>query len=327
MFIIITLKRLALFIRKTTKIFVLIIASAILIVGAIAFCYKPTYAVTLNGEFVGYTENKSGLQTRINDYINAKDKENVAFVQITDMPDYKICLLKKDVELNDDEIYDMVTADGTEYYKYYAITDGNDEKMYVASFKEAEEVVSELKEKESDNAEEIGIVEKYETKLEEFSDVDTCVASLYVEPPPQVIYASYGAYASGNSSAYIDIGISLINPVSGIITSRFGPRARNNHGGLDIGADEGTAIHAAAGGTVTASGWLDDYGYLVVISHGNGIQTAYAHCSQLLVSEGQKIEQGEVIAKVGSTGNSTGPHLHFEVRKDGIRYDPQNYTY
>lgn len=291
------------------------------------FYYKPTYAVTLNGEFVGYTENKSELQKKINQYINADDQANVAFVQVDQMPEYRLCLLKKDITSNDEEIYAKTTENGTAYYKYYAITDDKSEKAYVATFKEAEQVIEGLKEKDSDNKEKVGIVEKYETDLKEFTDVEKCIANLYVEPPPQIVYASTSGYASGNSNAKVDIGINLIKPISGVITSRFGPRARNNHGGLDIGADDGTPIKAAASGTVVTSGWLDDYGYIVVLSHGNGVQTAYAHCSQLLVSTGEQVSQGEVIAKVGSTGRSTGNHLHFEVRVDGIRYDPQNYVY
>lgn len=320
------------YLRKTTKLFSLVFVSACLVIGAIALYYKPIYAVTLNGEFIGYTENKSELQEKINKYIDAKEKENVAFIEVNNMPEYKICLSKKDTMANDDEIYSKVTKDGTAYYKYYAITDDEEEKLYVASLEQAEEVVSQLKEKESDNIDDIGIVEKFEKSLKEFTDVEECIDELYVEPEPvyvapAVTYAGNGAYAYGISGGYANIGVSLINPVSGIITSRYGPRSFGNHGGLDIGADYGTPIYAAAGGTVTSSGWLDDYGYLVVISHGNGVQTAYAHCSQLLVSSGQQVGQGQLIARVGSTGNSTGNHLHFEVRKDGIRYDPQNYTY
>ena len=264
---------------------------------------------------------------KINKYINAEEQSNVAFIQVDQMPEYKLCLLKKNVNCNDEEIYAKAIEDGTAYYKYYAITDDKEEKAYVATFNEAEKVIAELKEKDSDNKEELGIVEKYETELKEFTDVEKCVAKLYVEPPPQIVYASVAGYASGNSNAKVDIGISLIQPISGIITSRFGPRTRNNHGGLDIGAPGGTPIMAAASGTVTTAGWLDDYGYLVVISHGNGVQTAYAHCSQILVSTGQSVSQGEVIAKVGTTGRSTGNHLHLEVRVNGVRYDPQNYVY
>ena len=100
-----------------------------------------------------------------------------------------------------------------------------------------------------------------------------------------------------------------------------------DHTGLDIGAPTGTPIKAAASGTVTFAGVKKSYGYMVVISHGDGIETYYGHCSKLYVTAGEKVSQGEVIAAVGSTGNSTGPHLHLEVRVNGVAYNPQNYVY
>ena len=99
------------------------------------------------------------------------------------------------------------------------------------------------------------------------------------------------------------------------------------HTGLDIAAPKGTSIKAAASGTVIHAGWKGSLGNLVIISHGNGVQTYYGHCSKLIAKVGQKVSQGQVIAKVGSTGNSTGNHLHFEVRKNGVLYNPQNYVY
>ena len=132
------------------------------------------------------------------------------------------------------------------------------------------------------------------------------------------------------SSGKTSLGISLIRPISGTITSRFGARSSirsSAHTGLDISAPKGTPIKAAASGTVTFAGWKGSYGYMLVISHGNGVQTYYAHCNQLYASVGQSVSQGETVAAVGSTGNSTGPHLHLEVRINGVAYNPQNYVY
>jgi len=113
------------------------------------------------------------------------------------------------------------------------------------------------------------------------------------------------------------------------ITSPYGYRyifgSYSFHLGVDIGASYGSTIKAADGGKVTYSGWKGSYGYLVIITHDNGDQTYYAHCSKLLVSYGEKVYQGQSIAKVGSTGNSTGPHLHFEIRKGGKTVNPLNY--
>ena len=137
--------------------------------------------------------------------------------------------------------------------------------------------------------------------------------------------------ASTISGGSANIGINLIRPISGIITSRFGAVSkirRSAHTGLDISAAQGTPIKAAASGTVTFSGRNSSgYGNMVVISHGNGVQTYYAHCYSLNVTAGQQVSQGQTIAAVGSTGNSTGPHLHLEVRVNGVAYNPQNYVY
>lgn len=111
----------------------------------------------------------------------------------------------------------------------------------------------------------------------------------------------------------------------GTITSRYGYRGRGFHRGLDIGTPTGTAILAADSGTVTQSGWSGAYGILVTINHGNGYVTKYAHNSATLVSVGQHVQKGQQIARSGSTGNSTGPHLHFEVIKNGSNVNPLSY--
>ena len=97
------------------------------------------------------------------------------------------------------------------------------------------------------------------------------------------------------------------------------------HEGIDIAVPSGTPVHAAAAGTVIYAGWMTGYGNLVVLDHGNGLATAYAHNSSLLVSVGQHVSQGQTISLSGSTGHSTGPHVHFEVRVNGVAVDPLLY--
>lgn len=118
---------------------------------------------------------------------------------------------------------------------------------------------------------------------------------------------------------------------SSIVTSYFGYRVHpiwgttRFHAGIDIGASYGEPIYAAADGVVIFAGWYDGYGYTVIIDHGSGISTLYAHCSSINVYKGQTVYRGQVIARVGSTGNSTGPHLHFEVQINGNPVNPLNY--
>lgn len=120
--------------------------------------------------------------------------------------------------------------------------------------------------------------------------------------------------SSGNSK--------YMTPVNGRISSRFGSRWGSTHYGLDYAASTGTPIYASRGGTVTFAGNSASYGKYIKIDHGGGVETRYAHCSALKVSKGDKVKQGDLIALVGSTGRSTGPHLHFEIRVGGEKVNP-----
>lgn len=146
--------------------------------------------------------------------------------------------------------------------------------------------------------------------------------------------ASASAQSSGGQGAsdnWVQGTGQLGWPVSGEITSPYGYRVHPiwgttiYHSGIDIGVDEGTPVHAADGGVVVWSGWMGGYGYAVVIDHGNGLSTLYGHNSELAVDEGQSVAKGQVISYAGSTGNSTGPHVHFEVRVNGDPVDPMGY--
>lgn len=114
-------------------------------------------------------------------------------------------------------------------------------------------------------------------------------------------------------------------PTSGTITSKYGKRWGKQHTGIDIAAPTGTNVYAFMDGKVSFSGWKTGYGKLIIIDHGNGIQSYYAHNSKLIVESGQTVKKGTHIAEVGNTGNSTGPHTHFEVRKNGTAVNPHNY--
>lgn len=241
---------------------------------------------------------------------------------------------KKGIEANDDEIFQIVKQSGTEYYKYYAILQEGEEKLYVASFEEAEQAINELKTQNSKNKDTLTVLEKYEAEAKDIVSKEEVISKLYEKAEPTktktVTSSSPVKYATGanTTSKKIALGINLIRPTSGIITSRYGTRWGRMHKGLDIGAPRGTAIKAAASGTVvTSSKSNTGYGNMIVISHGNGVETAYGHCDKLYVKVGQKVSQGEVIGTVGNTGRSTGNHLHLEIRINGVAQNPQNYLY
>lgn len=335
------MKRFLINLRTILKFGIIIGLATFIILGVVKYLYKPIYKVTLNGEFVGYCAQKSKLQARIENYIEKGDGENsnIAFVEIETIPEYDLCLLKRGIETNDEEIFSKVTSTGIVYYKYYAIIEDNEEKLYVQNFQVAETVVQGLKDRDSENKDDIQILEKFETNLESFVTSEEAIGALYKEKP-KVQVAVKAEKTSGSNKAFststniskssVSIGISLIKPVTGTLTSRFGARSRirsSAHTGLDISAPSGTGIKAAASGTVTFAGRKGSYGNLLVITHSNGVQTYYGHCSKLYCQEGKKVSAGETVAAVGSTGNSTGPHLHFEIRVNGVAYNPQNYVY
>ncbi|WP_296999725.1 murein hydrolase activator EnvC [uncultured Dialister sp.] len=135
----------------------------------------------------------------------------------------------------------------------------------------------------------------------------------------------------GSDDNYVQGTGAMSWPCSGPITSPFGYRTHPIfgttifHAGIDIGVDYGTPIHAADSGVVVYSGWISGYGNAVIIDHGGGVSTLYGHNQSLAVSEGQSVSKGSVIAYAGSTGNSTGPHCHFEVDVNGSPVNPMGY--
>lgn len=324
------LKNLIVHFRTWIKFLILLLIGLGIIFTLVFSVYKPMYTVTINGQFLGYTEDKGKLQGKISEYMKSGDGENVAFVDIEVLPEYSFCLLKKDHVSNDEEIFSKIIETGITYYKYYAVLVNNEEKCYVATYDECEAIIQGLKDKDSKNQDEVTYIVKYEQEKKEFTDTETAIANLYVEKPKPVTTTKKVATSSNVSYGKTDIGITLIRPISGTLTSRFGERSSirsSVHTGLDIAASTGTPISAAASGTVVFSGRKGSYGYMIVIDHGNGVQTYYAHCSKLYKGVGTYVNQGDTIAAVGNTGNSTGPHLHLEVRVNGVAYNPKNYVY
>lgn len=147
--------------------------------------------------------------------------------------------------------------------------------------------------------------------------------------------AAAAAQGGGDDGGYSYQPVSgsgvFIWPVNGVITSEYGYRTHPifgstiYHSGMDIGVDYGTPVCAADSGVVVEADWISGYGYTVIIDHGNGLSSLYGHNESLNVSAGQSVSQGQVIAYAGSTGNSTGPHVHFEVRQNGDTVDPAAY--
>jgi murein DD-endopeptidase MepM/ murein hydrolase activator NlpD len=156
-----------------------------------------------------------------------------------------------------------------------------------------------------------------------YLDEANALAAVSAQLGAQIVAAQRSSLGSVGNGAPSASG--LIWPVSGPVTTPFGMRWGRMHEGIDIGVPYGTPIHAAASGTVIYAGWMGGYGNLVVIDHGRGLATAYGHQSAIAVSNGSSVSQGQTIGYVGCTGHCFGPHLHFEVRVNGVAVDPLGY--
>lgn len=282
--------------------------------------FKPAYAVSLNGEEIGYIKNENKFQERIEEDILNTSEKNVAFVEL-DGVEYKLSLVSKK-QIDEETVLAKLEDNAENVYKIYEIADLNNKEntVYVETMEEAEEIVATLKEQYKVLEPELVINTIYTKSLDEES---IKVAKEKIESNLEQKLEEQGKTVAG---VYL-----ACKPVSGVITSRFGANESirdHTHLGIDIGAPAGTAIKATAAGTIKTAGWNNGgYGNLVIIDHGNGIQTYYGHCSKIYVSAGSKVNAGDTIAAVGSTGNSTGNHLHFEIRQNGKQVNPQKYVY
>lgn len=326
--------RILYYFKKSFKLITLLIIAVAIAVSIILIKYKPVYKVTFFGEEVGYITNKNGFEKIIEDDILTSDEVNVAYITLDSLPSYEFKWIDKTCNTNEQEILDKIAKSSETTYKMYAITlDGNNQS-YVNTMEEAEEVVKKIKEDNSKGDLKLGITEVYTTNLEELNtvkvaDAENSISNTVNEAKKQE-EAQKKQEQVKNNKTFNGVYFS-VKPVTGTITSRFGSKEsirKSAHKGIDIGAPNGTPIYAAADGTVTYASYNSGgYGNLVIISHGNGIETYYGHCSKLYVKKGQSVSAGDNIAAVGSTGRSTGNHLHFEIRQNGSQINPQRYVY
>ena len=297
----------------------------------ILFKFNLVCEVTIDGQSVGYIANKDEFEEKLNGIIN-EEEEAKLFTTIKNMPEYKLTLVDKSEQTNEEAILAKLEDESETTYKLYAVTLNGEEKAVLASLEEAEKIVDEMTETYEDDIElDIGITDIITTDKENESSVKVAKTDVTEAIEDAVEQKEKEEAEQREIESHTVQGVYLeVTPVSGIITSRFGNRESirtSGHTGLDIAAPAGTPIKAAADGTVTFSGYSGGYGYVVKMDNGNGVETYYGHCSALYVSAGETVEAGDVIAAVGSTGNSTGNHLHFEVRVNGSVVNPQNYLY
>ncbi len=304
--------------KESFKLINLVAIALFIVITIIFIKYKLVYNVSIAGEHIGYIQDKNLIEEQINNMLALEGNDNVAFVNCT-TPEYTLTFISNNTEVNDDYVIAKIEENTKITYKYYAVTLNGEQKSVVDSLEEAEKLVADMKEKYEDIKFTIGINELYTQNPDEYETVDIKVATTSVNTELKKIDDSSvnGVYLAQK-------------PISGIITSRFGSRESIRsypHNGLDIAAPYGTQIKAACDGKVTFSGDNGSYGNLIIVDCGNGVQIYYGHCSKLYSKVGDTVKAGDVIAAVGSTGNSTGNHLHFEIKVNGVSVNPQNYIY
>lgn len=317
----ISIKKLKFYTKETIKFFNIALIAIGFIIAIILIKYKPMYEVKIEGTTIGYVENKKSLNEKIQENVENYSKENIESAELTATPEYELKLVNKSQDENEDEVIIALQNELEITYKYYEIASNNEVIENVKDEETAEKLVNEIKEL-SNNEVELTINEKTTKALKEIQIDDLEVAKENTVEKLNIDTTESIADINGIKVATL--------PVTGTISSRYGVSSKirvSTHTGLDIAATTGTPIKVVADGTVTFAAYSGSYGYLVKVDHGNGVETWYGHTSKMLVKEGQAVKAGDTIALVGSTGNSTGPHLHFEVRINGEHVNPQKYLY
>lgn len=326
--------------KDGAKILTVIIIGFLLILAGVYIKYEPVYEVTIAGKRVGYIKDKENFEQEILEKIINKTGKNIDNVYIEEMPKYEYKLLNRKIGTNEEEIFQNIEERSVITYKYYYVSCNNEIKAYVDTFEDAMEVVTNIEQNYSNQGIELNlqVFEKYTQIKEEVKTDSIEVAESTIENIAEQIkkekeeeeLEKKKLEEQNKALAIInDIKISVL-PVNGRITSRYGESSslrKSTHTGLDIACATGTDIKAVSSGTVVFASRNGSYGNLVKINHGNGVETWYAHCSKIYTKVGAKVEAGDIIAAVGSTGNSTGPHLHLEIRINGNAVNPQNYVY
>ena len=310
------------------------------IIAIILIKYKPIYKVTISGEEIGYVQNKKEFKESLKTSLIEENK-NVDNIELKSDPEYELKLINRETKTNEEQIASKIEEDAIITYKYYDIALNNETIETVNTIEEAEEIVNQAKNENTEQELDLSILEKYtqnkdEVKVAEIEVAKTDVNNKITETLEKQEAEKQAEEAAKKAQEELDAmpeinGIKIATkPISGTITSRYGESSRlrkSTHTGLDISATTGTDIKAVASGTVTCAKYSGSYGNLVKIDHGNGVETWYGHTSKMYVKVGQEVKAGDVIAAVGSTGNSTGPHLHLEIRINGTHVNPQKYLY
>ncbi len=320
------------FIFSTTFLLVLMFSAVIV---TVLNTYKPTLKVSLNEKIIGYFASEGEFEEVYNTLVSEKEQidPNVK-VYLNDEPVFTEAYIR-DILIVSQNVYTSLRSEVKTEFTIYNVAIDNEKKMTFNNQDDAYKYVTDLKkevpkvksEVTSEKVADLGEMTSLEVANNIFNDI-VSRNKVVVIPRATIKQNATGINATASSAlanvAAAQGGIWPTN--SRYITSHYGVyRMGSVHTGIDIAGKAGDPIYAYKSGLVTFSGWSNGYGNLVKVDHGNGVMTYYAHCSRLLVSAGDTVEMGQTIAKEGTTGFSTGNHLHFEIRINGKHVNPYGY--
>lgn len=318
---------------STLRFILFTVFCLVLIFSAVLFTvlnmYKPAVRAYLNGEFVGYFSSEQQFDEVYNDLVTEKQSidPNVK-VYLENEPSFEQSYIRESV-LSEQNIYTNLRAKVKTEFTIYDVAVNDKVEMTFNTQDEANKYSENLKKEvsklkvdvKSEKVEQLGemtTLERADNILKDIVDRNKPVYTPKATVTTKKTATTTNATASANIANQASIQGGIWPTTSHYVSSYYGWRWGTIHSGTDIAGKAGDAIYAYKSGLVTFSGWGGDYGYLLKVDHGNGLSTWYGHCSKLLVSAGAEISQGQTIALMGSTGNSTGNHLHFEVRINGV---------
>jgi murein DD-endopeptidase MepM/ murein hydrolase activator NlpD len=325
-----------------TIITLALVCSAVVI--TVLNMYEPVEKTYINGKFIGYFTSEQQFDEVYNNLVT--EKQNIdpnVKVYLESEPTFETSYVRNNLLL-DQNLYTNLRAEiKTEYTIYEVAVDG-ESKMTFSTKDEADSYSSKLKKEVSDldvevkeekksELENITTIERADAILQDIVDrnkpVETPAATVtettdtYTDTTDDTSYTTYTQVQTIGATSVAATGSGVWPTVERRINCTYMGYA--GHTGTDIGGSIGTAIYAYRSGTVVFSGWGTGYGNYIKVDHGDGVATLYAHCSELLVSAGDYVTEGQMIAKIGMTGWTTGPHLHFEIRLNGVPVDAYPY--
>ena len=307
-----------------------LICSAVII--TVLNTYKPAVKAYINGKFIGYFTSEQNFDEVYNSLVTEKQNtDSNVKVYLESEPTFETSYIKNELLL-EQNLYTNLRSELKTEYTMYNVSVNNEIKMTFSTkddaSKYAEKLKSEVsklnvevKEEKKEELENITTIERADAILKDIVD-----RNKPVETPKYTYVYNYNPNATAPTIGPASVaatGSGVWPSVERRVNCHYMGYA--GHTGIDIGGAIGTAIYAYRSGTVAFSGWGTGYGKYIKINHGDGMVTYYAHCSELLVSAGQTVSEGQMICKIGVTGYTTGPHLHFEIRINGVPVNPYPY--